>query len=279
MTSQSKVRGKSFNSEFWASIFELSNECIKILDLDGNLMYMNSHGLQVMEIDDFSLCQNKQWTDFWNEKGQAAARNAIIAAKNGQSSTFKEFCLTAKGVPKWWEVTVKPIRDFNGDIVNFLAVSRDITKEKNQEADLERASRIADSRAKRQIQQLDKAIAEQRSLLDHIQALLEVILNNIDDLIIVFDPDLNYTLINNSTYRRMGINKKNIIGKNILDIYPGIQSSVHYKSLVRASHGEIIHLEKITGVINSWDLFNVDYIPIIKNGRCSGTLVLAKQMD
>jgi hypothetical protein len=41
-----------------------SGDCIKILDLDGSLLFMTEGGQRIMEVTDFSAIQGCLWPDF-----------------------------------------------------------------------------------------------------------------------------------------------------------------------------------------------------------------------
>jgi PAS domain-containing protein len=53
---------------------------------------------------------------------------SVACAKRGEVARFNAYGPTAKGTPKWWDVTVTPITDASGDVVSVLSVSRDITE-------------------------------------------------------------------------------------------------------------------------------------------------------
>jgi PAS domain S-box-containing protein len=125
--------GKFFPSELRWQIIEQSSDCIKVLDLDGLLLYMNRGGQKTMEIDDFSICRLTGWLTFWEGEGFQTAQEALTRAHEGQETTFEAPTPTAKGTPKWWEVTVSPILDTEGQVTHILAISRDITARKQVE--------------------------------------------------------------------------------------------------------------------------------------------------
>lgn len=87
-----------------------------ILDLGGNLLYLNSRGQQLMEIDDFSTYRYSPWLNFWLGAGQQAADSAIQQASAGGAGTFQAYCATPAGNPKWWDVLITPMRNTQGDI-------------------------------------------------------------------------------------------------------------------------------------------------------------------
>ena len=121
---------------FNRSIVDSSPDCIKVLDLDGNLLSMQN-GLALLGIEDIRPFLNKSWIDFWQGEDHVAARAAVEAAAAGAQGRFVGFFRTLRGVPKWWDVSISPIRDPAGAQVRLLAVSRDVTEHKWAEMNLE----------------------------------------------------------------------------------------------------------------------------------------------
>jgi len=119
------------SEEFNRSIIENSMDCIKILDLDGNMKFMSKGGQQILEIDDINTFLNKSWIDFWKDEDHTNAREAIETAKAGKMGYFEGYSPTAKGTPKWWSVQISPIYGSTGNIKELLSVSRDITEQKS----------------------------------------------------------------------------------------------------------------------------------------------------
>jgi signal transduction histidine kinase len=121
------------NEEFIRRVLASSSECVKVLDLDRRIRYMNPGGMKLLEIDDFGSCENGDWCSFWQEQDAPKITVAIDEAMAGRMGTFHAFCPTFKGTPKWWDVVVSPIRDAEGNVVRLLASSRDVTERKNAE--------------------------------------------------------------------------------------------------------------------------------------------------
>ncbi|MBN3875558.1 PAS domain-containing protein [Nostoc sp. JL23] len=121
------------SEEFKNRILDSSSDCIKVLSLDGRLLYMNTGGLCLMEIDDLNPYLNIEWLCLWEDGYRQQAEQALAAAKTGEVSIFRGYCPTVKGTPKWWEVVVSPILDASGQLERILLISRDITERKKTE--------------------------------------------------------------------------------------------------------------------------------------------------
>ncbi len=110
-----------------AAEFEQSEDCVKLVGLDGRVLWINAGGMCTMEMDDFRAIENKQWTDLWPEETRATIRSGIVKAATGQIVHFNAFCPTMKGNRRRWDVSISPVKDVGGNAVGYLAISRDVT--------------------------------------------------------------------------------------------------------------------------------------------------------
>jgi len=132
------------SEEFKNLVLESSSDCIKVLDLDARLLYMNTGGMCLLEIDDLTPYLNSEWLYFWPGEHQQTAEAAFAAAKSGEVGKFQGFCPTVKGKPKWWDVVVTPMRNGAGQVVQVLSTSRDVTERKRTEEELRQKNAILD---------------------------------------------------------------------------------------------------------------------------------------
>ncbi|MDF5721023.1 MAG: PAS domain S-box protein [Rhizonema sp. PD37] len=127
------------SEELKQRILHSSNDCIKVLALDAKILYLNTGGQHLLEVDDLALILNSDWTNFWQGENYEQAQAAIAAARMGDLGRFQGYCPTVKGKPKWWDVIVTPIQDASGQVVQLLSISRDITAAKQIEAERQQA--------------------------------------------------------------------------------------------------------------------------------------------
>lgn len=120
-------------SVFLKGIIASTRECIQTLDLQGRLLWMNPYGQHLMQIDNLELLRYQSVSADWPGEAQAAMQDAVTRAKNRDVATFEAYYPTAKGVQKWWEVTVSPIVGARGEPIQLLVISRNITERKRAE--------------------------------------------------------------------------------------------------------------------------------------------------
>lgn len=115
------------DAEFTRQVLESTTDCITVLDLQGKLEFMSAGGMRVMEIEDAATVAMRPWIEFWHGAERRKAVDAVASAETGGTARFEGTTSTAKGSPRWWEVTVSPIPGAGGKPARLLSISRDIT--------------------------------------------------------------------------------------------------------------------------------------------------------
>lgn len=121
------LNAAALSRETLARAFEQSVDCVKLLSLDGRILWMNPNGQCAMEIDDFNAVRNLRWSSLWPVEAQDTVEQSLEGAQNGEVIRFDAYCPTAKGNPRWWNVSVSRVEDDNGNPSGFLSISRDVT--------------------------------------------------------------------------------------------------------------------------------------------------------
>jgi PAS domain S-box-containing protein len=157
------------SEEFTRRVLESNQDCIKVLDLEGRVLYMNDGGQLLMEIDNFNTVANTKWVEFWQDDETEYPVNAFTTAKAGETAKFEGYCNTVKGTPKYWDVVMTPMLDVDGKVDRILSVSRDVTDRKQweltiqtQAADLQRLNNslmLAQQKLQERNVELDRFVA------------------------------------------------------------------------------------------------------------------------
>jgi PAS domain S-box-containing protein len=151
------------SEEIYRRILAASQDCIKVADLSGNLMYMNENGLRINEIGDFTSYIGRPWASLWPPEAASVVDQAIATAAAGEIARFNGFCPTAKGTPKWLNVTVSPVLNAQRRPELLLVISRDIS-----------AQVAADAAAKTLMDLLNIRVGKAEGALGEIQAQLSL---------------------------------------------------------------------------------------------------------
>ena len=112
------------------SIIKSIGDCVKVLDIDGRLLYMNEVGQRLLDIGDIRPYLGTHYSDFFEGRDTDEATKALAEAQQGRQGRFVGFAATADGTPKWWDVVITPIYGHGRVVERLLVMSRDITDQK-----------------------------------------------------------------------------------------------------------------------------------------------------
>lgn len=120
------------SAEALANVIDQSVDCVKLLNVAGDVLWMNTNGLCAMEIDDHTAVYGREWAGLWPEENRALVADSLRSAQAGETVRFEAFCPTAKGTPRWWNVTVSRVTALDGEDIGFLSISRDVSEAEMQ---------------------------------------------------------------------------------------------------------------------------------------------------
>lgn len=105
-------------------------DCIMLIDLAGNVAFLNGSGCTLLDIDDFDTVIGKPWRNLWPDDARHVVEGAFNEALDRKVARFSAASQTAKGVLKQWDVIVSPVMGETDQIEWLLAISRDVTPER-----------------------------------------------------------------------------------------------------------------------------------------------------
>ena len=126
---------------FGKAVLEASPDCVKVINSDGTIEYMNVNGALLLDMEDVSQVIGQRWEDIWPPDSRQTVRSALDLAISGESTRFEAYCPTAKGNKKHWDVLVSPIRSNSSGIRRVVASSRDITRRRSFEIEIKDSRR------------------------------------------------------------------------------------------------------------------------------------------
>lgn len=202
------------SEELKSRLIACSRDCIKILDLEGRLLFINEGGMQVLEICDIGPLLNSCWMDFWEGSDRESAKAAVQAARDGGIGRFIGYFATRSSrQPRWWDVVVSPIYDASGKPERLLALSRDVTEQKKNEL----------------------------ALCEALHFNREIIVEAAEG-IIVYDSELRYQLFNPFMERLTGKRSQELLGRVATEVFPRLGPSGIEAALKQALLGEVVQV-------------------------------------
>jgi two-component sensor histidine kinase len=142
-----------------ASFFDASEDCVKVIGLDGRLLAMNLNGVCLLEIDDFEQFRGLPWVDLWPGPVRQTVLDAMGVALAGKGVNFAADCPTAKGTAKSWDVAVWPVLDKAGAPIQLISISRDVTEQRRTDEERALSTRELAHRIKNMFAVVDGVIS------------------------------------------------------------------------------------------------------------------------
>jgi PAS domain S-box-containing protein len=74
---------------FLGSVLAASPDCVKVVEADGTLSYMNDNGVRLMEVPDFGQLLGRLWSDAWPARHKPRIDAALARALRGERASFE----------------------------------------------------------------------------------------------------------------------------------------------------------------------------------------------
>ncbi|MBD1894363.1 PAS domain S-box protein [Coleofasciculus sp. FACHB-129] len=222
------------SQEFNQQLLNSSDDCIKVFDLEGRILFMSQAGQVRLGIRDITPFLNTSWAEFWQGAVKQAAIEAIAKARDGEVCTFQGACLTLNGELQWWDHKISPIREANGQVERLLCISREITERRLMEL----AVRESEAKYRTLFESIDQGFC-----------ICEVLFDEKEEPI-----DYRYLEVNAAFERLTGLEQAS--GKTMRELVPNHEDYWFeiYGSLVR--NREPVRFEQQASAMNRW--FNVN---------------------
>ncbi len=135
-------------SERWQKIFETSPECIKLIAADGTLLEMNPAGFEMIEADETVIGQNIY--SLISPEYRQAFEDFNKSVCQGNKGSLEFEIIGSQGSHRILETHGVPLfNPENGELVQ-LAITRDITTQKQAEAEREKINHLIKIKVKQQ---------------------------------------------------------------------------------------------------------------------------------
>jgi len=120
------------SEHFNKSIIDASPNCIKILDLEGKVQFINEKGIEILELENAFDFIGKDYITLWKPEYYDNIKNAINDALNNKIGSFSG-TFQVNNIEKWFDINISPIKNTKQEMTDLLVISSDITHLKKSE--------------------------------------------------------------------------------------------------------------------------------------------------
>ena len=128
-------------------IFNQSFQLMGLLSTDGRVLQANETLLGLCNLPEDRVVGRFIWEEPWwppSEEMTREVRSAVEAAASGKFVRFETHHLTAEGLVRDIDFSLKPITDDNGLVLYLIPEGRDITDRKRAEAEVKKLALVAE---------------------------------------------------------------------------------------------------------------------------------------
>lgn len=126
--------------DFYKKMLDVSVDCIKLLNLDGTVRYINRSGCIALGVPVGETVFGMDWLSLMPASVRHNGKRAMSRARKGQKAQFSGLRILRGQKTMFMENILTPVLDSNGKATAILCVSRDITMQREAEMRLRSAS-------------------------------------------------------------------------------------------------------------------------------------------
>lgn len=120
---------------FVLSMIQATSDCVKILSVDGRIIFVNQIGLDELMGGSLHEVRDTIWSTYWPALARPALEEAIELTKQGRHIYCELPRETEGGLDRLWSVNLTPVFGENGKVIAIVVLSRDMTANLNQAPD------------------------------------------------------------------------------------------------------------------------------------------------
>jgi len=192
---------------FFLSIIDNASDEIYVMNREGKYMLFNQHARKALEQAGITIPDTTDIHALDLSPRLSPYLPYFQRALAGETFTVEERCANAN---TWSAMTFFPVYDEQKHIIASACFVRDITHQKQLEAELRTLN-----------ESLEKRVQERTEQLHQSQRLYEAIARNFPNgMIGIYDANLRLVFTEGMEYRRIGISPDTLVNKTVDEIYP-----------------------------------------------------------
>ncbi len=117
---------------FVLSMIQATSDCVKILTVDGRIIFVNQIGLDELMGGSLTEVRDTIWSAYWPAAARPALEEAIDLTTQGRHIYCELPRETVEGRDRLWSVNLTPVFGQDDRVIAIVVMSRDLTANANQ---------------------------------------------------------------------------------------------------------------------------------------------------
>jgi len=195
--------------EYYRIMAENLTDMISAHKPDGECIYVSPFINEVLGYSQMEMIGTSSY-DYIHPKDIEAVMKWYMNTLHNENVYKMEYRMKRKdGTYIWVETSMKRILDNNNFVKELIAVTRDISKNK----EIQKEVLMSNAR-------------------------FSTLINSMDDVVFTIDKELNYSGLFGKWYTKIGLTEEKVVGKNIREVFPDESHKIHEESAIKALKGE-----------------------------------------
>jgi PAS domain S-box-containing protein len=116
-------------------------------------------------------------------------------------------------------------------------------------------------------------------LKEHAESLFRILAEATEDVVAVFDADLNYLIANEAACKLLRVSREELEGNNLLELFPQLTASGSHRALLQAFSGEPVKSIRSEGTFTREGAKYISsYYPLKKGRTVLAVLAITKKL-
>ncbi len=116
---------------FVLSMIQATSDCVKILSVDGRIIFVNQIGLDELMGGSLDQVRDTVWSGYWPAIARPALEEAIELTTHGRHIYCELPRPTDEGLDRLWAVNLTPVFGEDDRVIAIVVLSRDLTANAN----------------------------------------------------------------------------------------------------------------------------------------------------
>ncbi|HEY1054905.1 MAG TPA: ATP-binding protein, partial [Emticicia sp.] len=171
------------------------------------------------------------------------------------------------GEYRWHYGQGEPIRNEQGEILNWIGTFMDIHEQK-----------LFTNKLETIVQERTAELLEKNTALENSESFLQQLIDSSVEFIMVIDKNLKIMTINKRFEEGINRPKEEIHGQYLFDYNPKAKDTIEHEAILKALQGETVHFDKRRSIAHEDFFLDTYFIPLTIQNQIEGVIIMSRNV-